>query len=188
MLDRVILFLCRLINFPQTWGEQRIPGAWKGHPTHPVLFVFAQKTDKFQFVANSMWTGCRRRSAGSQSHPHIRAFGLWTIREQFANHLAHSCIRGFIYYLATTYVHWLFLLLIFGIFIKNADKLCCRNLSCCSFSLKIPSWKIFHLPVELRCFKDCHLLKYYKVQKWGSRFTFGMDAAKNTRYIQKCFK
>ncbi len=30
--------------------------------------------------------------------------------------------------------------------------------------------------------------KYYSVQEWESRFTLGLDAAKNTHYIQKCFK
>ncbi len=71
-----------VINFPRTWGEQRIPGAWKGHPVHPFLFVFAQKTDKFRFTATGMPTVCRRCSAGSQSHPHILWFasGLRTIR------------------------------------------------------------------------------------------------------------
>ncbi len=47
-----------LINFPRTRGEQRTPGAWKQHLAHPVLFVFSQKTDKFWFVANGMWTVC----------------------------------------------------------------------------------------------------------------------------------
>ncbi len=42
--------------------------------------------------------------------------------------------------------------------------------------------------VELGSSKDCHLLKYYNVQKWGSRFTLGLYAAKNTHYIQKCFR
>ncbi len=56
---------------------------------------FSQKTDKYWFVANGMRTIRRRRSAGSQSHPHIRAFGLRTVHERFANHSAHSCIRGF---------------------------------------------------------------------------------------------
>ncbi len=31
-----------------------MPGAWKGHPAHSVLFVFMQKTDKFWFSANGM--------------------------------------------------------------------------------------------------------------------------------------
>ncbi len=47
---------------------------------HPILIVFVQKTDKFQFTANGMRTTCGWRSAGSQSHPHIRAFGSQTIR------------------------------------------------------------------------------------------------------------
>ncbi len=42
--------------------------------------------------------------------------------------------------------------------------------------------------VELGGSKDCHLLKYYNVRKWESRFTLGLDAAENTHYIQKCFK
>ncbi len=36
-----------LINFSWNWGEQRTPGAWKGYPAHPVLFVFAQKPTNF---------------------------------------------------------------------------------------------------------------------------------------------
>ncbi len=56
MLHRV--FGVWLINFPRIWGEQRTPGAWKGHPAHPVLFAFIQKTDKFRFAANGMWTVC----------------------------------------------------------------------------------------------------------------------------------
>ncbi len=31
-------------------------------------------------------------------------------------------------------------------------------------------------------------LKYYNVQKWQSIFTLGLNSAKNTCYIQKCFK
>ncbi len=34
--------------------------------------------------------------------------------------------------------------------------------------------------------QDCPL-KYYHVQKWESRFTFGLDADKNTYYIKKWF-
>ncbi len=37
------------------------------------------------------------RSAGSQPHPHIRAFGLQTFCERFTNHSARSCIQGLIY-------------------------------------------------------------------------------------------
>ncbi len=42
--------------------------------------------------------------------------------------------------------------------------------------------------MELGGFKDCHLLKSYNVQKWGSRITLGLDSAENMHYIQKCFK
>ncbi len=84
------------INFTWTWGEQRTPDAWKEHPAHPVFFMFAQKTNKFWFAVNGiMWIVCGWCSAGSESHPHIRAFGLRTICEWFANHLARLCIRGF---------------------------------------------------------------------------------------------
>ncbi len=31
-------------------------------------------------------------------------------------------------------------------------------------------------------------LKYYNVQKWESRYILGLDAAKNTHYVRKCFK
>ncbi len=80
----------RLINFLRTWGEQRTPGEWKGHPTHPVLFVFALRTDKFLFVANGMRTICGWRCTDLQSRPHICAFGSRTIRERFVNHSARS--------------------------------------------------------------------------------------------------
>ncbi len=72
-----------LINFLRTWGEQRIPGAWKEYPAYPVLFVFAEKTDKFRFVANGMRTFRGWCGTGFQRHPYIRAFGLWTVREPF---------------------------------------------------------------------------------------------------------
>ncbi len=35
---------------------------------------------------------------------------------------------------------------------------------------------------RLRCFK------YYIVQKWESRFTLGLENAKITYYIKKCFQ
>ncbi len=38
--------------------------------------------------------------------------------------------------------------------------------------------------VELGSSKDCHLLKYYNVQKWGSRLTLRLDTIENTHYIQ----
>ncbi len=72
-----------LINFLQTCGEQKTPSAWKGNSTHLVLFVFAQKTDKFRFVVNGMRNICGWRSAGSQSCPHIRAFGSRAVRKPF---------------------------------------------------------------------------------------------------------
>ncbi len=84
-----------LINFLRTWGEQRTSGAWKGPPAHPVLSVFAPKTEKFRFAANGMQTVRIKHSKGSQSHPHIRAFGSQTVCEWFANYSAHSYIRGF---------------------------------------------------------------------------------------------
>ncbi len=34
--------------------------------------------------------------------------------------------------------------------------------------------------------KDCHLLKYYNVQR--GRFTLRLDAAENMHHIQKCFE
>ncbi len=36
--------------------------------------------------------------------------------------------------------------------------------------------------VELGSSKDCYLLKYYNVQKRGSRFNLGLETAKNMRY------
>ncbi len=88
-----------LINFPRTWDEPRTPGAWKGHPAHPVLFVFVQKTDKFWFEVNGTRTVHRLRSAGSQCRPHIYSFGSRTVCWRFVNHLAPSCIQGFMLFL-----------------------------------------------------------------------------------------
>ncbi len=73
----------RLINFPRTWSEQRTSGAWKGHPAHPVPFVFVQKTDKFWFAVNGMRTVRGQRGAGSQFHPYICTFGSQAVREPF---------------------------------------------------------------------------------------------------------
>ncbi len=84
-------FGARLINFPQTWGEQRTHGAWKGHPSHPVLFVFTQKTDKFWFVVNGMRTIRGWHSSGSQLCPHIYAFGSQTIRRAHVYETLQHC-------------------------------------------------------------------------------------------------
>ncbi len=78
-----------VINFSPTWGEQRIPGAWKGHRACPVLFVFAQKTQILihgEQYANYSWMA-QRRFAVPSTHMHI-----W-----FANHSVRSCIQGFRY-------------------------------------------------------------------------------------------
>ncbi len=32
------------------------------------------------------------------------------------------------------------------------------------------------------------LFKYYNVLQWESRFTLGLNTAKNTDYMKKCFK
>ncbi len=69
---------------------------------------------------------------------------------------------------------------------KNASNKSCWALN----SLQISQWA--HMSVSplsgARGTKDCHLLKYFNVQKWGSRFTLGLHAFKNTHCIQKCFK
>ncbi len=41
---------------------------------------------------------------------------------------------------------------------------------------------------RVREIKRCPSLKYYNVQKRKSRFNLGLDAAKNTHYVWKCFK
>ncbi len=51
------------------------------HTARTFPFVFALKTNKFQFVAN--WTIHGQRSAGSQSRPHVRAFGSRTVCQWF---------------------------------------------------------------------------------------------------------
>ncbi len=78
--SRVALHHSRVAHNRQT---VRTPDVWKGHPAHPVLFVFAQKTDKFWFTANGMWAVRGWRSAGLQSHPHIRVLGSRTVHEPF---------------------------------------------------------------------------------------------------------
>ncbi len=72
------------VPFLWTWGNDR-------HIAHPVSFVFAQKTDKFQFAMNGMRTIHRQCSACLQSHPHICAFDLQTIHKQFVNCLVLMC-------------------------------------------------------------------------------------------------
>ncbi len=52
------------------------PEANAGHTVHPIPFVFAQKTNKFRFVANGMQTIHRQHSTCLQSYTHICAFGL----------------------------------------------------------------------------------------------------------------
>ncbi len=62
---------------------------------HPILFVFAQKTDKFWFTANGMRTIHRWRSTGLQSGPHICAFGSQTIRHARVYEALGSCFGFF---------------------------------------------------------------------------------------------
>ncbi len=42
--------------------------------------------------------------------------------------------------------------------------------------------------VELGGLQRLPYLKYYNVLKWESKFTFGLNTAKNTHYIKKSFK
>ncbi len=42
--------------------------------------------------------------------------------------------------------------------------------------------------MELSCSKDVPCLKYYNTLEWESRFTLGLNAAKNVDYIEKWFK
>ncbi len=64
---------------------------------------------------------------------------------------------------------------------KNASNKSCWTLN----SVQKSQWVQMSISSQSGA---CHLLKYYNVQKWGSRFTSGLDAAKNTHYIRKCFK
>ncbi len=77
------VFGAQLINFPQTWDKQKIPGTWKGHPGHPVLLVFAQKLTNFE----SRRMVCELFADGAVLSTHMR---IW-----FANHSARLCIRAF---------------------------------------------------------------------------------------------
>ncbi len=76
-----------LINLPWTWGEQRTPGAWKGQPVHPVLFVFAQKPTNFglqQTVCEPFADGAAQVRSPVHTYAHLVcepfASGSWTIR------------------------------------------------------------------------------------------------------------
>ncbi len=59
---------------------ERTPSSWKGHPAHPVLFVFTRKTNKFWFAVNCMWTIYGWRSTVLQSCPHVCSFGSRAVR------------------------------------------------------------------------------------------------------------
>ncbi len=69
----------------------RKPEANTGHMVHPTLFVFAQKTDKFWFVANGMRTNHRWHSTRLQSHLHICTFVMRTIWFTCVYHLKAWC-------------------------------------------------------------------------------------------------
>ncbi len=57
---------------------------------HTIPFVFAHKSDKFQFEANGMWTACRWCNVCSQSHLHLHVFGIRTIGKLFGSQLYTS--------------------------------------------------------------------------------------------------
>ncbi len=84
------VFGARLITFPRTRGERRTPGAWKWHTAHLVLLVFAQKTKKFWFAE---WYAPFVHGAAQVRNP-VHTY-VHLVRKWFANHSAHSCIRGF---------------------------------------------------------------------------------------------
>ncbi len=82
----------QLINFLQTWGEQRTPSAWKGHPSHPVFFVLRKKPTNF----GSRRMVCEPFANGTAQVRSLIHTYTCLVHELFANHLAHSCIRGFL--------------------------------------------------------------------------------------------
>ncbi len=71
----------RLINFPQTWGEQRTPSASSS---------LCVSTKNQQILIFGEWyANCSQMAQCRFAVPSIHTC-IW-----FANHSAHSCIRGF---------------------------------------------------------------------------------------------
>ncbi len=100
---------------------------------HPVLFVFTQKTDKFQFVANGMRAICGWCSAGSQFRPHIHAFGSQTIRRACVYEAYYATIQ---------------LLLIMYL---NVWSICQRCIcQCCLLFKQKNFYRLTYIPVKLQ--------------------------------------
>ncbi len=71
------------------------------------------------------------------------------------------------------------------IILKNASNESCAELNflrktSASISLSTPGMELVS--------KDLPFLKYYNALEWGSKFTIGLNTAKNIDYIEKCFK
>ncbi len=92
------IFGARLINFPQSWGEQRTPG------TSSSLCVHAKKRTNiglWRMVCEPFANGAAQVHSPVHTYAHLVHELLvanrlsQTVRERFANHSACSCIRGF---------------------------------------------------------------------------------------------
>ncbi len=66
---------------------------------------------------------------------------------------------------------------------------------CCHIDLHpqiLPRYRWMHISISLRSrarwLQILPFLKYFNVLEWESRFTLGLNAAKNTDYIKKSFK
>ncbi len=72
------------------------------------------------------------------------------------------------------------------IILENAS-----NKSCSAWNyVKRGQWAHMSISLgnEVRGLQRLPSLKYYNVQKWESRFSLGLNAAKSTDYMRKCFK
>ncbi len=61
------------------------PEANTGDTADSIPFVFVQKTNKFQFAANGMWTIRRQHSTCSQSHSRIHALNCEILKSSYKN-------------------------------------------------------------------------------------------------------
>ncbi len=124
---------------------ERTPSAWKGHPGHPVLFVFVQKLDKFWY-ANCLWLAQHRFTVPS-THTHIwfasNLRTVWRTRVYEALCFALPC--GKLHRAFNTYEHAVILIRFFIVtytFVGNSSKM--LNFEGMKWVLeKVLIWKVF---------------------------------------------
>ncbi len=82
-------FACgaRLINFPQTWGEQRTPSAWKGHPTPSSFLCVRAKNWQIsvcgEWYANHSQMARRKFCRPVHTYAHLVCKPFARVREPF---------------------------------------------------------------------------------------------------------